>query len=215
MGRRSKLDRRYGSLLLGLVLLGLVLLGLVLLGLVLLGLLLPGLVLLGLLLLGLVGVERETPAGWRMNMKAVLQRVAKADVKVEGEVVGRTGPGLLVLVAVCDGDELSDVEWIARKIVTLRVFPDDEGKMNRSVVDIGGSALLVSQFTLSAHVGKGTRPSFGKAMEPDRARAMFDDVVDRVRGEVPTETGKFRAHMEVSLVNDGPVTLWLDSRKKS
>jgi D-tyrosyl-tRNA(Tyr) deacylase len=147
-------------------------------------------------------------------VRALLQRVKQAKVEVSGEVVGSIGQGLLVFVAVCEGDEARDVDWIARKIVTLRVFPDDEDRMNRSVVDIGGSTLLVSQFTLSADVGKGTRPSFGKAMEPQRARILFDEVVARVSVDVGVETGQFQAHMEVSLINDGPITLWLDSRSR-
>jgi D-tyrosyl-tRNA(Tyr) deacylase len=140
--------------------------------------------------------------------------VKRAQVEVDEVVVGSINAGLLAFVAVCEGDEDKDLDWIARKITSLRMFPDDEGRMNRSVVDIKGEALLVSQFTLAADVGKGTRPSFGKAMPPARARELFADLVDRVTADVPVKTGTFQAHMDVSLVNDGPVTLWLDSRSR-
>lgn len=148
-------------------------------------------------------------------MRAVVQRVSRAKVSVDGAEVGAIKRGLLVLVGVTEGDEDRDLDWMARKIVSLRVFPDDEGRMNRSVAEVGGGVLLVSQFTLCADVGKGSRPSFIKAMEPERANAMFEKLVAAV-GEtgVPVATGRFRAHMEVELVNDGPVTLWLNTEDR-
>lgn len=146
-------------------------------------------------------------------MRAVVQRVSRARVEVGGEEVGAIERGVLVLVGVADGDTDADLEWLARKLTALRVFPDAEGKMNRSVADVGGAALLVSQFTLCADVGKGTRPSFGRAMEPALAQAMFDALVRRVGEAVPVATGRFGANMQVELTNDGPVTLWLDSRR--
>lgn len=146
-------------------------------------------------------------------MRAVVQRVARARVEVNGETVGSIERGLLVLVGVSEGDGDADLEWLARKLVSLRVFPDDAGKMNLSVADISGAILLVSQFTLCADVGKGTRPSFGKAMEPARAEAMFNRLVEKVGETVPVATGRFGASMAVELLNDGPVTLWLDTRR--
>lgn len=146
-------------------------------------------------------------------MRAVVQRVSRASVRVGAEEVGAIGRGLLVLVGVAEGDGEADLEWVARKLTALRIFPDEAGKMNLSVADVHGSVLLVSQFTLCADVGKGTRPSFGRAMAPSQAEAMFERLVQRVSETVPVETGRFGAHMEVQLTNDGPVTLWLDSRR--
>lgn len=146
-------------------------------------------------------------------MRAVVQRVARAKVEVDEASVGSIERGLLVLVGVAEGDTEADLEWLARKLVALRIFPDESGKMNLSVADVSGSVLLVSQFTLCADVGKGTRPSFGKAMAPEQAQAMFERLVAKVAEAVPVATGRFGAHMMVELVNDGPVTLWLDSRR--
>jgi D-tyrosyl-tRNA(Tyr) deacylase len=146
-------------------------------------------------------------------MRAVVQRVQRAQVTVGGEVVGAIGPGLLVLVGVAAGDTDADRAWLAKKLPALRVFADDAGKMNRSVADIGGAVLLVSQFTLCADVTKGTRPSFTGAMEPAAAERAFAALVAEVGALVPVQTGRFRADMQVELVNDGPVTLWLDSRR--
>lgn len=148
-------------------------------------------------------------------MRAVVQRVSEAEVTVAGDAVGRIGAGLLVLVGVQDGDAADDAEWLVRKIVGLRVFEDEAGKMNRSVVDTGGSCLLVSQFTLLGDVRKGNRPSFNQAMAPEIAREMFLDVVERVRAHVPVETGRFQEMMKVRLVNEGPVTILMDSRDRS
>lgn len=146
-------------------------------------------------------------------MKAVIQRVSEASVVVDGEVTGAIAQGLLVLVGVCQGDTERDLDWVARKLVGLRIFSDAEGKMNRSVKEIGGQILLVSQFTLCADVRKGTRPSFAKAMAPEQAQQMFQSLVERVSLEVPAQTGRFQAHMDVGLHNDGPVTIVLDSQR--
>ncbi len=148
-------------------------------------------------------------------MRALVQRVSSARVRVAGEEVGSVGPGMLTLVGVAAGDTDADRAWLVRKLLGLRIYPDDAGKMNRSLVEVGGAMLLVSQFTLCADVGKGTRPSFGGAMEPVRARVMFDALVAEIGRSVPVATGRFGAHMQVELVNDGPVTLWLDSRSRS
>lgn len=129
-----------------------------------------------------------------------------------GEEVGAIERGLLAFVGVMDGDLAEDAQWLERKILSLRIFEDADGKMNRSVKDVGGQLLLVSQFTLAADVAKGARPSFVQAMHPAQARPMFDELVASLRREVTVATGSFGAHMQVELVNDGPVTLWLDSR---
>jgi D-tyrosyl-tRNA(Tyr) deacylase len=147
-------------------------------------------------------------------MRAVVQRVRSASVAVGGRIVGRIGPGLLVLVGVAPDDGPEDVRYIAGKTLELRVFADDAGRMNRSVVETGGAALMVSQFTLQADCRKGRRPSFDGAAPPALAQALYEDVVRAVRaGGIPVETGEFQAHMTVELVNDGPVTILLDSKK--
>jgi D-tyrosyl-tRNA(Tyr) deacylase len=148
-------------------------------------------------------------------VRAVVQRVRSARVLVDGEVVGAIGPGLLALVGVAREDGPADVQFIATKLRDLRIFEDAEGKMNRSVGEAGGAILVVSQFTLFGDCRKGRRPSFDAAAPPALARALYEDVVRQLRetGAVPVETGAFQAHMQVELVNDGPVTLLLDSRK--
>lgn len=141
-------------------------------------------------------------------MILVLQRVSKASVVVEGRIVGQVGRGLLVLAAVERGDSEAQADWCARKVGEIRLFPDAEGKMNLSVREVGGSVLAVSQFTLVGDIKKGTRPSFSSAAAPDEAKALFDRFVAAMSDSgLPVETGVFQAHMEVSLVNDGPVTL--------
>lgn len=143
-----------------------------------------------------------------------MQRVSRAEVRVDGEVTGRIGRGLLVLVGAADDDTDEDVAWTAEKIVNLRIFADEAGNMNRSVGDVGGALLLVSQFTLLGDCRKGRRPSFVKAMAPGPAEAMYEKFVAAVRAfGHPVETGRFRAMMEVDLVNDGPVTLLVDSKR--
>ncbi len=147
-------------------------------------------------------------------MRAVVQRVQRASVTVDGACVGSIEAGLCLLVGVMDGDTDKDVASLANKVAQLRIFEDEAGKMNRSVLDVGGAVLAVSQFTLAGDVRKGNRPSFVTAMEPGEARAFFERFCVELRGHgLSVATGTFRAHMEVSLVNDGPVTILLDSKK--
>ncbi len=147
-------------------------------------------------------------------MRACVQRVSEASVAVDGNVVGQIGHGMLVLLGITQDDTHSDVKFMAEKTTGLRIFEDDEGKMNRSLVDVGGSMLVVSQFTLLGDCRKGRRPSFIAAAEPDLAERLYETFVEEVRQRnVTVATGQFRAHMDVALVNDGPVTLLLDSRK--
>lgn len=148
-------------------------------------------------------------------MRAVLQRVAQAHVDVDGRTVGSIGPGLLVLVGAGAADTEADAEWTARKIAELRIFEDDEGKMNRSVEETGGSVLVVSQFTLYADVRKGRRPSFVGALAPDAASRLVDRLCDLLRARgLSVATGEFGASMDVSLVNRGPVTIVLESPRE-
>ena len=148
-------------------------------------------------------------------VRSVVQRVSRARVTVEGQVVGAIERGLLVLVGAGGGDAAADVAYTVDKIVNLRIFPDEAGKMNRSVLDVGGGVLAVSQFTLYGDARKGRRPAFVDALEPVAAEKLYQDVVAGLRaaGVAHVATGVFRAHMEVELVNDGPVTILLDSRK--
>ncbi len=145
-------------------------------------------------------------------MRAVVQRVKRAEVRVDQEVVGRIGFGLVVLLGVGKDDTEAAGEALAEKIANLRVFDDSQGKMNRSLLEAGGQALCVSQFTLYGDCRKGRRPSYDQAAAPDRALLLYESFVASLRQRaIPTETGRFRAMMEVELVNDGPVTLLLDS----
>ena len=147
-------------------------------------------------------------------MRAVVQRVASARVTVDGRPVGAIGPGLLVLVGIAGGDGDDAVSYLVDKVVGLRVFPDADGRMNRSVIDVGGGVLLVSQFTLYGDCRRGRRPSFAGAAPPDEARAVYERIVRRFRDRgVAVETGEFQAHMKVHSVNDGPVTILLDAGK--
>ena len=147
-------------------------------------------------------------------MRAVVQRVTSARVTVDDRVTGEIGTGLLVLVGVEQGDGPADVQYVASKIRDLRIFPDDAGKMNRSVIDRQGAVLVVSQFTLSGDARNGRRPSFASAAPPQIAKALYEDVVrELTAGGLRVETGEFQAMMQVALVNDGPVTILLDSRK--
>jgi len=145
-------------------------------------------------------------------VRVVLQRVSRAEVRVGGRTVGSIGRGHLVLLGIAQGDGTDEVEWMADKIVGLRIFADDEGKMNRSLEDVAGDVLVVSQFTLLGDVRKGRRPSFIGAAAPEEAVPLYDRFVDtlraRVRGRI--ETGEFGAMMDVELVNDGPVTLVIE-----
>lgn len=147
-------------------------------------------------------------------MRAVLQRVTRAAVEVDGAVVGQIGRGWLVLLGVAKGDDDSDADRLSEKVVTLRAFEDDQGKMNRGVLEVGGGVLVVSQFTLLADCRGGRRPSFTEAADPAEAQRLYLRFNDRVRALGPeVATGVFRAEMKVELVNDGPVTFLLDSRK--
>jgi len=144
-------------------------------------------------------------------MRAVVQRVSSASVAVDNRQIGRIGLGLLVFVGVADGDSQADTAYTAGKIRDLRIFPDEENRMNRSVVEAGGSVLVVSQFTLIADTAKGNRPSFAEAAPPEEAEALYERFCSELRGlGLPVETGIFGAKMEVELVNDGPVTVVLD-----
>jgi D-tyrosyl-tRNA(Tyr) deacylase len=145
-------------------------------------------------------------------MKAVLQRVSKASVTVDGEVVGSIDKGLLVYVGVGSTDKVDDAEFVGRKIAELRIFEDDDGKMNRSVCDVGGAVLIISNFTLCGNCRKGRRPSFDSAAGPEKANELYEKVTEVVSGYgLTVEKGIFQEHMHVESVNDGPVTLWIDS----
>jgi len=147
-------------------------------------------------------------------VRAVIQRVSRARVVVGGETVGEISPGLLALVGVAADDGPADVAYVASKIRELRIFEDQDGKMNRALADAGGSVLAVSQFTLYGDARKGRRPSFDRAAPAEVGRVLFDAVVaDLRRAGVTVETGTYRAHMQVELVNDGPVTILIDSQR--
>lgn len=148
-------------------------------------------------------------------MRAVVQRVTKGRVRVEGETVGKIGPGFVVLLGIGREDTRADAQYLAEKVVNLRVFEDEEGKMNLSLLDVGGEILAISQFTLYGDCRKGRRPSFTAAAPPEEARALYEGFVQEVAGYgLRVATGQFQAHMLVEIHNDGPVTLLLDSKKE-
>ncbi|TXC78828.1 D-aminoacyl-tRNA deacylase [Luteibaculum oceani] len=149
-------------------------------------------------------------------MRVVLQRVNHASVQVNGKAIGVIAKGLLLLVGIEDADTIEDLEWMAKKVAGMRIFSDDEGKMNLSVQDISGEVLVVSQFTLHASTKKGNRPSFIKAGKPDFAASMISDFQNilSVKYQLPIQTGEFGADMKVTLENDGPVTIVIDSKNK-
>jgi D-tyrosyl-tRNA(Tyr) deacylase len=149
-------------------------------------------------------------------MRVVIQRVSKASVSVDNKIIGECGPGLLVLVGVEEADTLEDITWLSQKIANLRIFNDAEDKMNLSIKDVNGEMLVISQFTLHASTKKGNRPSYILAANPDKALPMYRDFVKAMETEInkPVAIGEFGAHMEVSLVNDGPVTIIIDSKNK-
>jgi D-tyrosyl-tRNA(Tyr) deacylase len=145
------------------------------------------------------------------DMRALIQRVSEAEVRVEGALIGAIGPGLLILVCAMQGDGDAQADALAAKVAKLRIFKDEAGKMNRSVRDMGGGALVVSQFTLAADTSRGTRPGFSQAAAPEEGRRLYERFAEALAGQgVPVETGRFGADMQVGLVNDGPVTIWLE-----
>ncbi len=149
-------------------------------------------------------------------MRAVIQRVSEASVKVDGNITGAVGPGLLVLLGIEDADQQEDIDWLSNKIVNLRIFNDEDGVMNVSVKDCGGNILLVSQFTLHASTKKGNRPSYIKASKPDFAIPLYEKMIARLESECckTIQKGVFGADMKVSLLNDGPVTIIIDSKNR-
>ena len=147
-------------------------------------------------------------------MRAVIQRVSRASVSVDGEQLGVISTGLVALIGICAADGNKDVDWLAEKIINLRIFPDDTGKMNRSLADIGGEMLIVSQFTLYGDCRKGRRPGYSNAASPDKAEPLYQRFIGQVdQQNIKTASGKFQAMMEVTIINDGPVTLLVDSDK--
>jgi len=151
------------------------------------------------------------PLGLRLDMRVLIQRVARAEVRIAGQTTGRIDRGLVVLVGFTASDGEDQLSWMAEKIVGLRIFADDEDKMNRSITDVGGALLVVSQFTLYGDAVKGRRPSFIDAARPEQAIPLYERFLERLRSAgVRVETGTFGASMQVELVNDGPVTLWLE-----
>ncbi|MFC4687503.1 MAG: D-tyrosyl-tRNA(Tyr) deacylase [Chryseobacterium sp. 36-9] len=148
-------------------------------------------------------------------MRVVIQRVSEASVKVDNQIVGEIGKGLMLLIGVDENDENADADWLVKKILDVRVFSDEEGKMNHSVKDINGEILCISQFTLISDYKKGNRPSYIKAAKPDKAIPLFEYFKDEIKKSgLKTESGIFGADMKVSLINDGPVTLVFDSKTK-
>jgi len=148
-------------------------------------------------------------------MKAVIQRVSEANVKVDGKIVGEISKGLLLLIGIDEEDEKNDADWLVQKILSLRIFGDEGGKLNRSIMDISGGILCISQFTLIADYKKGNRPSFIKAAKPEKAIPLFEYFKTEIsKSGLKTESGIFGADMKVSLLNDGPVTIVMDSKTK-
>lgn len=149
-------------------------------------------------------------------MIAVIQRVSESQVKINGKVKGEIGVGLMILVGIEEADEVEDIEWLGKKIVNLRIFPDDNNVMNKSVLEVSGDILLISQFTLHASIKKGNRPSYIKAAKPDIAIPLYEKFISYLEKELgkSIQTGEFGADMKVALVNDGPVTIVMDSKNK-
>lgn len=149
-------------------------------------------------------------------MRALLQRVQTAKVEIEGQIVAEIDQGLLVFLGVCDEDDASDIEWLSSKIVQMRIFSDENHKMNLSVEETGGQFLIISQFTLYASTKKGNRPGFTAAARGEKAKKLYDDFVGKIEelSSKKVETGEFGADMKVYLINDGPVTIWIDSKNK-
>ncbi|MBC9248195.1 D-tyrosyl-tRNA(Tyr) deacylase [Paracoccus sp. 11-3] len=149
-------------------------------------------------------------------MRALIQRVTEASVEVEGQIIGQTGPGLLVLVCAMQGDDESAADKLAARVAKLRIFRDDQERMNRSVLDTGRSALVISQFTLAADTRTGNRPGFSSAAAPEIGQQLYQHFAESLRKQgIPVETGEFGADMKVRLLNDGPVTIWLDTADRA
>ncbi|WP_417728076.1 D-aminoacyl-tRNA deacylase [Roseovarius sp.] len=145
-------------------------------------------------------------------MRALLQRVSHASVTVDDQIIGHCGRGLLILICAMQGDTEAEAGRLAQKIAKLRIFTDEAGKMNRSLTDIGGAALVISQFTLAADTSRGNRPGFSTAADPETGRHLYEYFAGQIAAlGIPTETGRFGANMQVSLLNDGPVTIWMES----
>jgi D-tyrosyl-tRNA(Tyr) deacylase len=149
-------------------------------------------------------------------MIVVIQRVSESSVKIEGEIKGAIGPGLMVLLGIEDADNQEDIDWLSKKIVNLRVFPDEFGVMNRSILEAQGDILIISQFTLHASTKKGNRPSYIKAAKPDLAIPLYEQFIKKLEAELgkKIQTGEFGGDMKISLVNDGPVTIIIDSKNR-
>ncbi len=149
-------------------------------------------------------------------MRLLIQRVQRAKINIDGRETASISTGLLVLLGIEESDDLNDIKWLVPKMLKLRIFSDENGKMNLSVTDIGGEILIVSQFTLHASVKKGNRPSYIRAAHPDHAIPLYEEFIAqtvKLSGK-PVQTGEFGAHMQIELVNDGPVTIWMDSKNK-
>jgi D-aminoacyl-tRNA deacylase len=149
-------------------------------------------------------------------MRAVIQRVSQASVTVEGAIIGQIQMGLMVLVGIVNEDDTTDIEWLSNKIINMRIFNDENGVMNKCLVEIGGTILLVSQFTLHASTKKGNRPSYIAAAKPEISIPLYEAVIQQLQKDLgaPIQTGKFGADMKVALINDGPVTITIDSKNK-
>jgi len=149
-------------------------------------------------------------------MRVVIQRVSEASVTEDGAIVGQIQKGLMILVGIVNEDDQTDIEWLSNKIVNMRIFEDEQGIMNKSVLEIGGSILLVSQFTLHASTKKGNRPSYIAAAKPDISVPLYEQMILQLQKDLgaPIQTGKFGADMKVALINDGPVTITIDSKNK-
>lgn len=148
-------------------------------------------------------------------MRVLIQRTTKASVTIENKVHGQIGKGFVLLVGICAGDTDEDIRWLVQKIVSMRIFSDADGKMNLSIREISGALLVISQFTLHASTKKGNRPGFSMAARPEKAIPLYEDLIAQLKAEeLQVETGIFGADMQVELINDGPVTIWLDSKNK-
>lgn len=149
-------------------------------------------------------------------MRVLIQRASEASVKIDGKIHGEIGRGFVILVGIESEDTRDDIDWLVRKIIGLRIFNDEDGKMNHSIVDIEGKFLVISQFTLHASTKKGNRPSYIKAARPEVAIPLYEDFIQILRKEsgLKVETGSFGADMKVQLINDGPVTIWIDSKNR-